>query len=83
MKNIRVFFLSENFHFLVVNFSIYLNRRVFVMHTYPNNLTKYVNRGTLLSIDCLKLLAEWQTVQTLVGRHVEIWDLHCLLSVSV
>ena len=30
MKNIR-FFLSENFHFLVVKFSIYLNRCVFVM----------------------------------------------------
>ena len=29
MKNIS-FFLSENFHFLVVNFSVYLNRRVFV-----------------------------------------------------
>ena len=30
MKNIR-FFLSENFPFLVVKFSIYLNRHVFVM----------------------------------------------------
>ena len=30
MKNIK-FFLSENFHFLVVKFSVYLNRRVFVM----------------------------------------------------
>ena len=30
MKNIR-FFLSENFPFLVVKFSIYLNRSVFVM----------------------------------------------------
>ena len=30
MKNIRNF-LSENFPFLVVKFSIYLNRRVFVM----------------------------------------------------
>ena len=30
MKNIR-FFLAENFHFLVVKFSVYLNRRVFVM----------------------------------------------------
>ena len=30
MKNIRIF-LSENFHFWVVTFSIYLNRRVFVM----------------------------------------------------
>ena len=29
-KNIRVF-LSENFQFLEVNFSIYSNRRVFVM----------------------------------------------------
>ena len=30
MKNIRIF-LTENFHFLVVKFSVYLNRRVFVM----------------------------------------------------
>ena len=30
MKNIRVF-LSENFQFLELKFSIYLNRRVFVM----------------------------------------------------
>ena len=30
MKNIRVF-LSENFQFVEKNFSIYLNRRVFVM----------------------------------------------------
>ena len=26
-------FLSENFHFFVVKFSVYLNRRVFVMFT--------------------------------------------------
>ena len=26
-------FLSENFHFLVVKFLVYLNRRVFVMHS--------------------------------------------------
>ena len=31
MKNIR-FFLSGNFHFWVVKFSVYLNRRVFVMN---------------------------------------------------
>ena len=31
MKNIRNF-LSENFPFLVVKFSIYMNRHVFVMH---------------------------------------------------
>ena len=30
MKNILIF-LSENFHFLVVKFSVYLNRRVFIM----------------------------------------------------
>ena len=30
MKNIG-FFLSENYPFLVVKFSLYLNRRVFVM----------------------------------------------------
>ena len=29
MKNIRI--LSENFHFLVVKVSVYLNKRVFVM----------------------------------------------------
>ena len=27
-------FLSENFHFLVVKFSVYLNRHVFVMFCY-------------------------------------------------
>ena len=31
MKNIR-FFLFENFQFLEVEFSIYSNRNVFVMH---------------------------------------------------
>ena len=30
MKNI-IIFLSENFHFFVVKFSLYLNRHVFVM----------------------------------------------------
>ena len=44
LKNVRAFypwkisefFLSENFHFLVVKFSVYLNRRVFVMYTSIN-----------------------------------------------
>ena len=31
MKNIKVFFLSKNVPFLEMKFSIYLNRRVFVM----------------------------------------------------
>ena len=35
MKNIR-FFLSENFQFLEVKFSVYLNMRIFVMdHFFP------------------------------------------------
>ena len=33
-------FLSENFHFLVVKFSVYLNRRVFVMGVITNNLVR-------------------------------------------
>ena len=33
MKNIRIF-LSEKFQFLEVNFSMYLNRRVFVMTVF-------------------------------------------------
>ena len=37
MKNIRVF-LSENFQFLEVKFSIYLNRRVFVMENTHNTV---------------------------------------------
>ena len=32
MKNIRIFYL-KNFSFLMVKFSIYLNRRIFVMET--------------------------------------------------
>ena len=41
MKNIRVFFLSENFQFLEMKFSIYSNRRVFVMKALlqPTNFT--------------------------------------------
>ena len=42
-KNITVF-LSENFHFLVVKFSVCLNRRVFVM-MYPSfNLTGQIRQ---------------------------------------
>ena len=31
MKNIRIFYLKKKNHFLVVNFSVYFNRLVFVM----------------------------------------------------
>ena len=36
-ENIRVFFLSENFQFLEVTFSIYSNRPVFVMFSNSKN----------------------------------------------
>ena len=49
MKNIRVF-LSQNFQFLEVKFSIYLNRRVFVMQsTYAPAEFSY---ESLLCIPC-------------------------------
>ena len=34
---------SENFHVLVVKFSIYLNRHVFVMHKLPQGYIGHVN----------------------------------------
>ena len=42
-------FLSENFPFLVVKFSIYLNRRVFVMRPFTikkTHLFKYIENFT-------------------------------------
>ena len=36
-ENYHFFFLSENFHFLVVKFSVYLNRRVYVMGRFFGN----------------------------------------------
>ena len=35
MKKVSFFFLSENFQFLVVKFSIYLNKSVFLMLFLP------------------------------------------------
>ena len=54
MKNIRVF-LSERFQFLEVKFSIYLNRRVFVMQKVKSTgqfgqLTKLTCRIDLMII---------------------------------
>ena len=43
MKNIRIF-LCENFQFLVVKFSVYLNRRVFVMRAKPQH-TEFVEQN--------------------------------------
>ena len=47
MKNIRIFYL-KNCHFLVVKFSVYLNRRVFVMSSNETESPSFV----LLSIRC-------------------------------
>ena len=40
MKNIRIFYL-KNCHFLVVKFSLYLNRRVFVMVSFTSMKVVY------------------------------------------
>ena len=47
MKNIKSF-LSKNFQFLKMKFSIHMNRRVFVMDKASNNIvfickTQYIN----------------------------------------
>ena len=47
MKNVRVF-LSENFQFLEVKFSIYLNRRVFVMIFCSTSKWRFTAQQTLL-----------------------------------
>ena len=47
MKNIRIFHLKI-FIFLVVNFSIYLNRRVFVMHKVNMIVPIHILPGLLL-----------------------------------
>ena len=49
MKNIRI--LSENFQFLVVKFSIYLNRRVFVMNKKCTNKKELQQRNLLGTIN--------------------------------
>ena len=48
-------FLSENFQFLEVKFSIYLNRRVFVMHAvlwlhFTRHLVSLVNAKSITNI---------------------------------
>ena len=67
MKNIRVF-ISENFQFLEVKFSIYLNRRVFIMcklvgNTVPGSFPIYYTIKTNLRPTCL-LNYNIQTKQT-------------------
>ena len=52
MKNIR-FFFSENFQFLVVKFSIYLNRRVFVMTNHCLSPRSYTILGFAIAPEAL------------------------------
>ena len=51
MKNIRIFYLKI-FHFVVVKFSIYLNRNVFVMNAQADlNLRwAYMSEGTFSDV---------------------------------
>ena len=49
---ISEFFLSENDQFLEVNFSIYLNRRVFVMgHVHPAKILSLIGNFTRCILD--------------------------------
>ena len=51
MKKISEF-LSENFHFLVVKFSVYLNRLVFVMVLFINVTIGFLMILSTERIDC-------------------------------
>ena len=55
MKNIR-FFFSENFPFLVVKLSIYLNRCVFIMSTRPFLARLYEGEGRAIAVPTSSVL---------------------------
>ena len=58
MKSIR-FFLSESFYFLMVKFSIYLNRCVFVMNgLLPTRLAGIGGTRALLMRCCMNCSAQ-------------------------
>ena len=62
MNNIRVFLFSENFQFLEVNFSMHLNRRVFIMtyETIEAQTKKTCNRGSTLERINRKKYYRWE-----------------------
>ena len=64
-KNIKRF-LSENFQFLEVKFSIYLNRRVFVMNIEKTNAT-YERTDTQTKKKCNRGIALERSVGKLPG----------------
>ena len=53
MKNIRIFYL-KNCHFLVIKFSVYLNRRVFVMKLAHAHLQYVCNTFSMFWKDPMK-----------------------------
>ena len=58
MKNVR-FFLSENFHFLVVKFSVYLNRHVFVIDVRAIGVLLYSARTLELANIIYRTYLKW------------------------
>ena len=56
-------FLSENFHFLVVKFSVYLNRHVFVMGHYAE-LCIFVAENIPMQIDNFFIVFQFSFDQT-------------------
>ena len=71
MKNSRVF-LSENFQYLAVKFSIYLNRYVFVM-TSPRRLVMITIFLTLRCLLMLIITAETCKQMLLQSRRFAFW----------
>ena len=66
MKNIRII-LSENFQFLEVNLSIYLNRHVFVTYNI------FLQRALLVTKDQKRLQADSENSDKPARRRRIIW----------
>ena len=52
MKNIRIFYLILFFHFLVVKFSVYLNRHVFRNESVAVLLCWYIDYFRYATVSC-------------------------------
>ena len=57
-------FLFQNFQFLEVKFSIYLNRRVFVMGTLYKHLSPYSNKSAMYSQPSLN--SYWNAMKKII-----------------
>ena len=86
MKNLR-FVLSENFQFLEVKFSIYLNRRVFIMSLYF--MRSMFSRATFIDfIGCdfapvLKGLDNLGTFSAIIARETTLMATYSLPCISL